>query len=79
MGNNNLCICEHAAKPDLPCICGAAVTPSREQLATVWAAAAYLYNCSPQKLAEALFPGRHPTYLSEWATRFERGVGRRAA
>jgi hypothetical protein len=43
--------------------------------AVTLAVATLLYNNSPQELAELLWPGRHPSYIDEWANRFGQGLG----
>lgn len=44
--------------------------------AAAHAVACLLYRDSPAKLANKLMPGRHPTYIEEWADRFSMGFGR---
>jgi len=44
--------------------------------AAVYAVACKLYNTGAVKMAEDLFPGRHPDYLDEWTERFMSGFAR---
>lgn len=44
------------------------------QYAVANALMSLFHNESPCRLAEAMFPGRHPGYLNEWVERFTRGA-----
>jgi len=47
-----------------------------EELIGVWCLAAYLHNTSGFQFAEDLFPGRHPSYIAEYATMFAEAPSR---